>query len=317
MIVPRFGMGAVSALALLLSACGNGFQDDNVPDLEPQIARANDALAAEVDGSPIYFSDVRREAIALGQIEADEDLSVDSVIFTQVLEELIDQRLLALEAIRRDLHRDEEARRRLATARERIMGNVLVEKVVDRAITDDAVRRMYDEQVSLVELGDEVRARHIVVAEKNNADALLRRLAQGADFAELAGEHSIDTITAEQGGDLGYFTPDVVPASLSRAVFAAAPGDLVGPVETELGWHVLLIEDRRPEPRPSFEELKPRLVQFMTFDEIQRMIDVLRARSEVRRYNQASMVPIIPATNEEDAPDVILDDPEDAEATPQ
>jgi peptidyl-prolyl cis-trans isomerase C len=286
----------VAVGSLLIAGCSDQLDFDNEPPMEARIARGADPLAAEVNGSPIYLSDVRREAIAQGLLTEGEQLTIGSVEFTQVLEELIDHRLLALEAIHRELHENEEARRRVASARERILGNVLVESVVDRALTDEAVRRMYDEQVSLVELGDEVRARHIVTADRASAERVLRQARNGADFAALAEANSIDELTSTNGGDLGYFTPDMVTASMAREVFAADIGDIVGPVETELGWHILSIEDRRPEERPSFEELRPRLVQFMTFDEIQRLIDMLRARAQVRRYAQADTAPIIGQT---------------------
>jgi peptidyl-prolyl cis-trans isomerase C len=287
------GAIALSSFILALGAC-----DDRLPTvadgpMEPRIVRADDILVAEVEGSPIYLSDVLREAVAQSLIDGDETLSPSSATFAQVLEELIDHRLLALEAVRRKLNEREEAVRRVASARERILANVLVEEIVAAALTDEAVRRMYDEQVSLVELGDEIRARHIVVPDKASAEMVLDLLRKGGDFAAIALSRSIDTITADIGGDLGYFTPDMVTGALAREVFGANVGELVGPVESELGWHVLKVEDRRPEQIPAFEEMRPRLVQFMTFDEIQRQIDMLRARSEVRRYGAPDAATII------------------------
>ncbi|MCG8442901.1 MAG: peptidylprolyl isomerase [Caulobacterales bacterium] len=252
-------------------------------DFTGAVVRLGDAVAAEVDGSPIYVSDVRREGAAQGVIDPAEPLDPASPAFDQLLEELIDQRLMALEAVRRGLHESDEARRRVATARERILGNILVETVVDDAVTEDNVRRMFDEQVKLVELGEEVRASHIVVETEDQARDILSMLQAGVSFEQLALDRSLDDSTRLEGGDLGYVTPDMVTAPIARAAFSTRVGEIAPPFQTEFGWHVLIVADRRAEERPTFEEMRPRIVRFMTFDEIHRLVEVLRDRSDVRR----------------------------------
>jgi peptidyl-prolyl cis-trans isomerase C len=279
---PRRPSLFVAAAALLaLWGCGDGGVRGEDP-FGPAIVRLGDALAAEVDGTPIYISDVRREGVAQGLIDRSDPLGPGSPLYDQLLDELIDQRLLALEAMRRGLDDTDESLRRVAAARERILGNILVETVVDSAVTEDAVRRMYEEQVDLVELGDEVRARHILVDTLEEAREIITLLRGGADFAQLALDRSHDQTTRAEGGDLGYFTPDQVTSAFSRAAFDTPVGQVSAPFRSEHGWHVLKVEDRRAEEPPTFEEMRPRIVRFMTFDEIQRLIDVLSSRAEVR-----------------------------------
>lgn len=281
----RFRLGfSAAALALLpfaLSACGDVGARSEDP-FGPAIVRLGDAVAAEVDGTPIYVSDVRREGTAQGLIDRGDPLGPGSPLYDQLLDELIDQRLLALEAMRRGLDETDETRRRIAAAQERILGNILVETVVDSAVTEDGIRRMYEEQVDLVELGDEVRARHILVDTLEEARAIVAELEGGADFAQLALDRSKDDTTRLEGGDLGYFTPEMVTSAFARAAFDTPVGRVSEPFRSEYGWHVLKVEDRRADEPPTFEEMRPRIVRFMTFDEIQRLIDVLSSRAEVQ-----------------------------------
>ena len=198
-----------------------------------------------------------------------------------ILEELIDQRLLALDAERKGLNADREAKIRLAAARERILGNLRVERHLQDVVNEASLRRIYEEQSKLARRGDEVQARHILVETKPEAVALLKKIKAGEDFADLAKAHSLDAGSAERGGDLGYFTQDMLNADFSGPIFAAAKGKLLEPLESEFGWHIAEVLDRRPAPQPSFEEIKPRIANFMTFDAIQDLLTELRDTAEV------------------------------------
>ncbi len=303
----RLGLaGLLLLFPAALSACGEveGRAED---PFGPAIVRLGDAVAAEVDGTPIYVSDVRREGTAQGLIDRGDPLGPGSPLYDQLLDELIDQRLLALEAMRRGLDETDETRRRIAAAQERILGNILVETVVDSAVTEDGVRRMYEEQVDLVELGDEVHARHILVDTIEEARDIIALLDGGADFAELALDRSKDDTTRLEGGDLGYFTPDMVTSAFSRAAFDTRVGNVSEPFRSEYGWHVLKVEDRRADDPPTFEEMRPRIVRFMTFDEIQRLIDVLSSRADVQVISGTPQQGAAPSevTEPDGAPDAI------------
>jgi peptidyl-prolyl cis-trans isomerase C len=278
-MIPRGATGAL--LVLALAGCGDPAVRGDDP-FGPAIVRLGDTVAAEIDGTPIYVSDVRREGVAQGLIDRGDPLVPGGALYAQLLDELIDQRLLALEAKRRGLDDTDETRRRLAAAQERILGNILVETVVDSAVTEDAVRKMYEEQVDLVELGDEVHARHILVDTLEEARDIIRELNEGEDFARLALDRSKDETTRLEGGDLGYFTPDMVTSAFARAAFDTRVGQVSEPFRSEYGWHVLKVEDRRADEPPTYEEMRPRIVRFMTFDEIQRLIDVLSSRADVQ-----------------------------------
>ena len=140
------------AAVLALSACGREGGTDRAP--EP-----GDRSVAEVQGQTIWASDVKREAVAQGLVGEGEPLDVTSDLFRRVLDEVIDQKLLAREAERRGLDNSALAQRRLEATRERILGDMLVETVVNGSISDRAVETIYQEQVRLAQTSEEIRVR--------------------------------------------------------------------------------------------------------------------------------------------------------------
>src|SRR5690606_4760592 len=111
-----------------------------------------------------------------------EPLDTTSDLFRRVLDEVIDQKLLAREAKKRGLDKRPLAQRRLAAARERILGDMLVENVVDNAIDENAVKALYNEQLRLAKQSEEIRARLILLRSQPEAVAVSNLLSTGASF---------------------------------------------------------------------------------------------------------------------------------------
>jgi peptidyl-prolyl cis-trans isomerase C len=264
-------MGAV----LLLAACSKEQPFERAP--EP-----GDKAVATVNGHTVWTSDVKREAVAQGMISEGEPLDASSDLFRQVLDEVVDQKLLAAEALRRKMDKDPLAQRRLAAARERILGDMLVESVVDKAVNENAINTLYQEQLKLSKQTDEFHARQIVTATQADADQVKKLLASGADFSALAMERSIDPNTRFNGGDLGYFTTDVMPEAYGAALKDAKVGDVIGPFQVEGGWAVAKVEDRRPESPISLEQARPQIVRFLTYDEVRDLLERLRSKARVK-----------------------------------
>jgi len=277
------------ATALLLSgalaACGPqprqtaeelvGQSDIALPDeVDPVVARVNDSM--------IRDSDVQRELRVRG-VESEQPLGVGDENYDLVVEELIDQKLLALEARSRDLHRSPEARRRMAQAEEQILGNVLLETVVNEATDPQVIERIYEEQIRLIPLQEEIRARHILLETREQAEAARALLEAGEDFSDLAVRISLDRATRLDGGDLGYFTRRGVADIFGEIAFSTPEGGVSNPFQTEFGWHLLQVVDRRRQPPPAFETLEPGIVQFRTFEQLQELLVELRANADITR----------------------------------
>ncbi|THD61082.1 MAG: peptidylprolyl isomerase [Phenylobacterium sp.] len=266
--------GLIAAAALGLSACGKGGHAEHAPE-------RGDAAVAKVDGQTVWSSDVKREAVAQGLIGEGEPLDVSSDLFRRVLDQVVDQRLLAGEAVRRKLDKDPAAQRRLAAARDRVLGDMLVESVVADAVNDNAVRGLYQEQLKLAKRSEEIHARQIVVATAADGEAVKKLLASGASFEALAMEKSTDAATRFNGGDLGYFTVDVMPEAYDAALKTAKPGQVVGPFPVEGGFAIVKVEDRRTEQPITLEAARPQIVRFLTYDQIRDLLEKLRGRAKV------------------------------------
>jgi len=269
-------LSVISAItcALLLAACGQNKVAEKPP--EP-----GDTAVARVNGQVIWASDVKREAVAQGLISEGEPLDISSEVFRQRLDEVIDQKLLASEATKRKLDKEPVAQRRLAAARERILGDMLVEGVVEKAVTEDAIRKLYAEQQKLSKRSEEIRARQISVGTQAEAESVKKLLASGASFDALAMERSTDQATRFNGGDLGYFTLDVMPEPYGVALKDAQKGALVGPFAAEGGWVIVKVEDKRTEEPITLEAARPQIVRFLTYDQVRDILEKLRGSAKV------------------------------------
>ena len=267
-------LGLAVTLCVALAACAPKEAVERAPE-------AGDVAVAKVGDSTVWVSDVKRDAVAQGLIGEGEPLDVSSELFRQVLDGLIDQRLLSAEAVRRKLDQDPAAQRRLTAARERILGDILVEHSVEKAVNDDAIRGLYQELHKSNRPSEEFRARQIVTATLAEAEAAKKLLTSGATFESLAMARSIDAATRFSGGDLGYFTTDVMPEGYEAALKGARVGQIVGPFMTQTGWVMMKIEDRRPEEPISLEEARPQIVRFLTLGEVRDLLENLRKKTKV------------------------------------
>ena len=268
-------MALIAICVLLLSACNKPTDAERPP--EP-----GDIAVAKIENQTIWSSDVRNEAVAQGMIGEGEPLDLTSDLFRRMLEEVIDQKLLAREAVRSGLDRSILAQRRLAAARERILGDLLVENTVDQAIDEKAVKALYDEQLRLSKQSEEIHARLILSRTLPEAQSIVKQLLAGSLFEALAMERSIDQATRFNGGDMGYFTSDIMPTNYKAALINAKPGQIIGPIQTDGGWAVLRVEDRRPEQAPTMEEARPQILRFLTYDQVRQLLTKLREGTQVK-----------------------------------
>jgi peptidyl-prolyl cis-trans isomerase D len=136
-------------------------------------------------------------------------------------------------------------------------------------IADAELKTKYEQDKESYRQPEQRHARHILfhvekgaseaerAAQKKKAEEVLAQAkAKGADFAALAKQHSDDVSNKEQGGDLGFFAAGRMVPAFDAAVFAMQPGEISGPIETDFGYHLIKMEEIRPESVRSFEEVK-------------------------------------------------------------
>jgi peptidyl-prolyl cis-trans isomerase C len=270
---------ALMAVGLALAGCGRTPAGQAPP--EP-----GDRAVARVNGETVWASDVKREAVAEGVIGPGDPLDISSDLFRQVLDEVVDTKVLAQAALAQHLDQDPLAQRRLAAARERALEDILVDSVVGRAVTPEAENALYRDFLKNRTPTEVVRLRQIVVASEADAQAVKKALADDGNFEALAVARSIDPETRFKGGDLGEAPVDMLPQPLADAVKDAKPGQVVGPVKLDIGWAILKVDERGPETPPSLESVRPQLIRFITYDRVKDLVMTLRSQAKI-----ASLLP--------------------------
>ncbi|MEZ5920768.1 MAG: peptidylprolyl isomerase [Parvularculaceae bacterium] len=247
-------------------------------------ADAVDPIVARLEGRFVHLSDIDAFARAGGQLRDREKLTVSAAFERELVKAYVEQRLLARAAIKDGLQREPAVVRRLGAARDRILASSYMETRINDAVTPEQIKKLYDSQASIANLGDEVKARHILVATREEADAIVAELKGGANFGAIARARSLDRATAPLGGEIGWFTRDMMAPTLSRAAFATPKGEIAEPFQSEFGWHVLEIEDRRATSGIPFASVEGRIRRFLTLREINRAVDELTDESGVTYY---------------------------------
>jgi peptidyl-prolyl cis-trans isomerase C len=248
----------------------------------PVRAQPDDPVVARVNGAEIRASDVAA---------AEEDLGSQLPAMTSeakreyVVSYLTDTLLVAQEADKKKLGDTDAFKRKLALARNRLLSETLLEQAAKEAVTDTAMRAIYDDAAKKMGAEQEVRARHILVETEDEAKAVLAELKGGADFAELAKTKSKDKTAAAQGGDLGYFTKDQMVPEFANVAFALEPGKLSEPVKSQFGWHIIKVEDKRARSVPAFDKVKDQIQDFLVRKAQTEMVAKLRTEGKVERLD--------------------------------
>lgn len=204
------------------------------------------------------------------------DRFYDQVALGQVLYE---------KAIADKLHEDPAVQAGLAMAAREFLAGIYVQRAGEAAITDAAVEKYYkDREVQFVR--PQVQARHILVKEESLANDLFKQLKDGAEFETLAKEHSKDTGSAQRGGDLGWFEKGRMVEEFSDAAFGAEKGDIVGPVQTRFGFHVIQVTDKR-DAQP-LEEVRPQIVSALRQEAVETMLTEARSSLVVEKKGAAA-----------------------------
>lgn len=220
---------------------------------EEKPAATQDPVAAIVNGYKIYQSDVLEARDRLpSQFHG---MSLSS-IYTVLLNSLIDRKLVAADARRHGMLKDEDVKRMLAELEDRILHRVYLERYVEEHMTEAALKAQREKLVAQNRERVEIRARHIVVTTEAEAKKIIAELNDGADFATLAKEKSIGP-SAQKGGNLGYFTKQKMVPEFAKAAFALDIGQISKtPIHTQYGWHVIKVEDRRAVPPLPADQLE-------------------------------------------------------------
>ena len=198
-----------------------------------------------------------------------------------VREELIRRELLIQEAKKAGLDKKPDVAAQAEAARQAFFVRAFVQDYVKKNPISDAQLKTQYEAIK-TQLGTtEYKTRHILVKNEDDAKAIIANLKKGAKFEDLA-KQSIDPGSKDNGGDLGWASAGNFVKPFSDGLTSLSKGKFTEvPVKTEFGYHVILLEDSRPLSVPPFEEIKPRLLQQAQSQQINKLVDGLRAKAKI------------------------------------
>lgn len=184
------------------------------------------------------------------------------VLYPLLLEEVIGRKVVVDQARDEGFADDAEVKERLRLLEDELIYNIYVLRQAQSMVDDAAVQAAYDDLVAQRGSGDEINASHILVETEEEAKEIIQLITDGTPFADLARERSKDPGSGANGGDLGWSKQgDFVPA-FEAAAFALEPNTFTSePVQTNFGWHVILLKERRTIAPPPLEDVAPRIRQ--------------------------------------------------------
>ena len=214
---------------------------------------------------------VQRRAAAPGAEGADDKA---------ILDELINLELMRQEGISKGLDSRPAVAALLDQQQRAVLARAAIQDfTATNPVSDDMVRQLYDSQLGVP--GTEYKASHILVESRDEAVAIIAELDGGADFAELAKAKSTGP-SGPNGGQLGWFSPAQMVKPFSDAAAQLDKGSYSKePVETQFGWHVILLEDSRESTPPAFDEVKERLKLAMANQLLQKHLQDVRAAADI------------------------------------
>ena len=206
---------------------------------------------------------------------------VDDSARAAVVERLIAAELIDQEAKQSGLTKQPEFMLREQQMLQDLRVNAFLEDYLQKNVIDEASLRAEYDRLKALTSNKEYKASHILVKTEAEAKAIIEKLAKGESFAALAKTHSIDG-SSDNGGDLGWFTPESMVQPFADAVAQLQKGTYsTSPVQTEFGWHVIRLEDVRATEPPAFESVKDQLRSEMQRQQVGNLIQKLRGKAKI------------------------------------
>jgi len=206
------------------------------------------------------------------------------VRYPLIVQYLVERHLLAQKAIKDGLTNSEEYKKRVRFYQYKALRDAYFHTRIKPAVTDEEVRKAYEKEAGKVKPVERVRAKHILVSTREEAEKVLKELKAGAKFEDLARKYSKDG-SKEFGGDLGYFTYEEMVPEFSKAVFALKKGQVSRPVKTDYGWHIIKLVDRKKVGARPFEEVAPGIRSLLLRQKVQQEVARLAKQAKIEIFD--------------------------------
>ncbi|MCR9212979.1 MAG: peptidylprolyl isomerase [Proteobacteria bacterium] len=299
-VVAVLGLG----IGYFVGAGGQGNMAEKVTemvtdDVKAVTADVSGATSVTPEGDGKVLATVNGEAITEQDIEtlyaslpAQYRQAPIAFVKEQLLDQLISMEVIGQAAEAENLDSQAEFKDRLDSVRTQLMQEYYLKNKIEELVTDEMVRAEYDKVTADFTPEQEVHARHILLKNAEEATDVIKLLDDGGDFAELAKEYSTGP-SGPNGGDLGFFTKERMVPEFATAAFAMDKGTYSKePVQTQFGFHVIKVEDKRDTQPPAYEQREEELRGQLTNTTVNKLIEDLKT---------AANIEIIPQAEEENA----------------
>lgn len=242
-------------------------------------AWSEEAVAATVNGQPLPQAIVNAHVRTVGGDDAVKNLQ--GAQRDALVAELIGRELLVQEAKKAGLDKSPEVQADIADKTAMVLSAAFMRHWLQQhQPSEEVLKQEYDRQAQLP-APKQFKTRHILTATEQEARSVIAALAQ-ANFAELATQRSIDTATKTKGGELDWMLPPQMFPSYFQAVINLQKGSYTQtPVQSPIGWHVIMLEDVQDAPKPTFEKAKPLLIKGLTEQQWQKFVMELRSQAKI------------------------------------
>lgn len=251
-----------------------------------EAGKKKDVVVAKVNGSEIYLGDVKKLEKALPKeiVQAAKD---KTKLFEAVRSQLIDIKLVTETAKKSGIDKTPEVKAAIQQATEQVVIQAFLAREMKKFLTEKAVKEAYDQYVSdFPKDKTEIKARHILVKDEAAAKKIIKDLEAGVDFMKLARQHSIDKVSAAEGGDVGYFTDEtMVPEFYSAAEKLKAGEYTKAPVKSDFGYHIIKVDDKhKAKPQP-FDKMKDSLASKVAEKGMLSLVKELREKADIQTFD--------------------------------
>ncbi|MEL6808246.1 MAG: peptidylprolyl isomerase [Pseudomonadota bacterium] len=252
----------------------------------PAAAQDADQVVATVNGTDITIGHM---IVARATLPQQFQELPDEVLFNGILEQLVQQTLLAQSF---DSELPKRAQLSLENETRSLTAGEALEQLFAVALTPAALQQAYEARFEGAEDAKEYNASHILVETEEAAQAIKEEIDGGAEFAAVAREKSTGP-SGPNGGQLGWFGTGAMVPTFEAAVIALEVGEVSAPVQTQFGWHVILLNETRVQERPTLEQIRPELEEDLRSAALESRIEELTAGAEIDQTASEGIDPAI------------------------
>lgn len=241
-------------------------------------AAGKDGVAAIVNGNKITVAEIKKVYDENPQIQAQGEFET---FYNQALDMWVTSALVEEAAKKANVQNSKEYKDMMAATKKDVLSKVYMRKAVHEKITDEEVKKLYEQYKKDFKSEKEIKARHILVDNEATANEVLAKLKAGEKFNDLAAQYS-----KEKSPDLGYFTKDMMVPSFGEAAFSMKEGQVsTRPIKTEFGYHIIAVDEVRNAKLAGYKEAEPQIKALMSQQIMMSIIQDLNNQAQIEKYS--------------------------------